>query len=64
MRLEDQARPGCNHLVFDAASIVIEQLLADSRVLRVGKGCFAVFQLPDGNCVQALMGARVAFISV
>lgn len=62
MRLEDEARPGCNHLVLDAARIVIEHLLADSRDLRVEKGCYTKFQMPDGNCIQALTAARVMLV--
>lgn len=62
MRLEDEARPGCNHLVFDVARIAIEHLLADSRDLQVEKGCYTKFQMPDGNFIQALTAARVALI--
>jgi len=61
MRLDDDLRPGCNHLVFDAARVVIEHFLANPRGLQVEKGCYTKFQLPDGNCIQALTAARVAF---
>jgi len=56
MRLDDEACPIFNHLVFDAAGIVIENLLVLSRTLRFRKGCYAKFQLSSGNCVQKLFG--------
>lgn len=62
MRLDDEARPGCNHLVFDAAGIVIENLLVLPRTLRVKKGRYAKFQHSSGNCVQVLMSARVMLV--
>lgn len=62
MRLQDEVRPGCNHLVFDAASMAIGRLLADPRSLRVESGSRAVFQLSGGSCIQGFLAARVALI--
>lgn len=60
-RLEHRRRPGCDHLVFDAAAIVLQQLLAEPRSLRVDTtGKMMDFRIrADGSCIQVLNDARV-----
>ena len=60
-RLEHQRRAGCDHLVFDAAAIVLQQLLAEPRSLRVDTtGKMMDFRIrADGSCIQVLNDVRV-----
>jgi len=52
-RLEDDRRPGCDHLVFDAAALTIEHLLRGCHTLRIDGGHEMGFILrPDGTCIQ------------
>lgn len=60
-RLEHQRRPGCDHLVFDAAAIVLQQLLADPRSLHVdtARTMMDIRVRADGVCTQVLSDVRV-----
>jgi len=59
-RLEHQRRAGCDHLVFDAAAIVLQQLLTDPRSLHVDSNGMMDFRIrADGVCTQFLNDVRV-----
>jgi hypothetical protein len=59
-RLENERRRGCNHLVFDAAALTLQNLLLDPRSLRIEGGKKMRFLIqPDGSCIQMPMGVRL-----
>lgn len=51
-RLEDDRRPGCNHLLCDAAALTIEHLLRGCHTLRIQGNREPCFRCVDGNCIQ------------
>lgn len=61
-RLEDKRQPGCDHLVFDVATIVLHNLLAGPQLPRLDgiKEMGFLIRL-DGSCIQKLREVRLAF---